>query len=335
MTNESRAYSCDLYLLCFDSAPTNILSMVVFIKQGLKERINLCLFFQSLADLLFMTMNVLMYIERIYMMASGASTSKKGPIFQFVFNNYLLGFYGFYWASGFMTMVIACERCFCVLSPLRSQIVLQTKSTLIILLVAFFLIVGGFFVIGTRWNVICVFNPRTSSSSLEMYPSEFYLLHKELIDTLDTYVYGVLIQGTFVLVLVVTTVIIIVKLRKMASWRETSSSAATTVRDVALTRMLIGCSILFIACNIPGLVFWVLIVFVPDFSLRGRYYNTFTFITNARRLFSYINSSFNFFIYYAIGSKFKATLHALCGRRGKARASGGHTVDRTAVTSIA
>ena len=307
--------------------------MVVFIKQGLKERINLCLFFQSLADLLYMTLNFLLYANRIYLMASGASS--RGPVFQFIFNNYLVGFFGLLWASGFMTMVIACERCFCVLSPLRSQIVLQTKSMLIIILVAFFLIVGGFFLIGTRWNIICVFDHRTNSSSLELYPSEFYLVHKNLIDMLDGYVYGVLLQGTFVLVLVVSTVLTVVKLHKMASWREKSSSAAMTVRDVALTRMLIGCSLLFMACSIPGGVFRLLIVFVPDISLRGRYYNTFTFLTSVTKLFSCVNSSFNFFIYYTMGSKFKATLHALCGRRGRAKASEGHAVHRTVTSSIA
>ena len=317
------------------STPTNILSMIVFIKQGLKERINLCMFFQSLADLLFMTTNFLIYFDRIHLAVSGVS-GRQGPVLRFILDNYLSGFYGFSFASGFMTMVIACERCFCVLSPLRSRRIFKTKSTLIIILVAFFVLVGGFFVIGTRWSITCVFNPRTNSSSLELYPSQFYLLHKKLIDTLNVYVYGILLQGTFVLVLIISTVITVVKLHKMTSWREQSSSVAgASVRDVALTRMLIGCSILFIACSTPSVLLRFLIMFVPDMSMRGRYYNTFIFSTGVMRLFSYVNSSVNFFIYYAIGSKFKATLHALCGRSGKAKASGVRAVDNTVVTNIA
>jgi hypothetical protein len=46
------------------SFPTNILSMAVFVKQGLKERINLCLFSLSLVDLVYMTFNFLLYCER-------------------------------------------------------------------------------------------------------------------------------------------------------------------------------------------------------------------------------------------------------------------------------
>ena len=251
----------------FASAPTNILSMVVFAKHGLKERINLCLFFQSLADILFMTVNFLIYVDRIYLEVSGLA--RRGPIIQFILGNYLVGFYAFNSASRFMTMVIACERCFCVLSPLRSQTVLQTKTTLVILLLAFFTIVGTGFVIATRWGLNCVFNPRTNSTSFELYPSKFYRNNKKAVDTLDGYIYGIVLPGIFLLVVCITTIITVVKLKKVASWREQSSSAAMTVRDVTLTRMLIGCSFLFIGCTIPAVVFRTMIVVIPDISLRG------------------------------------------------------------------
>ena len=98
--------------------------------------------------------------------------------------------------------------------------------------------------------------------------------------------------------------------------------------------MLIGCSVLFIACGIPGVMFKVIILFIPDMSLGGRYHNTFNFLTSVTRLCNYINFSFNFFIYYTIGSKFKATLHTLCGRRGMGggvKANDVHAVDKTVV----
>ena len=310
----------ELYRLSyFTSAPTNILSMVVFVKHGLKERVNLCLFVQSLADILYMTVSFILYADRIYLEIAGAT--RRGLIVKFMLSNNLIGFYAFNSASRFMTMVIACERCFCVLSPLRSQNVLKTKSMLVIILVAFFFILGAGFVIATRWSLTCIFNPRTNSSSLELYPSNFYLRNKRLIDALDGYIYGIVFQATFLFVVCIATVITVVKLKKVASWREQSSSAAATVRDVTLTWMLIGCSILFIVCTIPGMIFRTLIVVVPGISLRGRYLNTFAFMTSVTELFGYINSSCNFFIYYTIGSKFRATVHKLCRTRGKAKAN--------------
>ena len=307
--------------------------MVVFTKHGLKERINLCLFFQSLADIIYMTINLLVYADRIYLEISGSS--RRGHLVRFMLNNHIVGFYGFNWASGFMTMVIACERCFCVLSPLRSQHVLKTKTMLIIILVSFVVIVGGVFVIVLRWSITCVFNPRTNSTSPELYPSKFYLLNKKYVDTLDGYVYGIALPGTFLVVVFVATIITVVKLHQVVSWREQSSSAAMTVRDVALTRMLIGCSILFTVCTVPGVVFRLFILFVPDVSLLGRYYNTFTFMTSATELFGYINSSCNYFIYYTIGSKFRATVDSMCCKRGNIKPNSKHTVDKNALNCTA
>ena len=285
--------------------------MMVFTKQSLKERINLCLFFQSLADLVFMTVNVAMYSDTLYLELTGGA-SRGGPLLQFFTGTHLLVLYGFSWASGFMTTMIACERCFCVVSPLRSQNILKTKSTLVVVLVAFFLIVGGFFVISMRWSVTCVFDSRTNSSSLQVYPGTFYLRNKEFVDTLDGVVYGIVIPGTFLVTIIVATVVTVNKLKQMASWREKASSAAVSVRDVALTRMLIGCSVLFIVCTVPAVVFRVLILFVPEMSLGGRYRNMFRFITSVTELCAFVNSSFNFFIYYTMGSRYRATLGALC-----------------------
>ena len=294
----------------FLSAPTNILNMLVFTKHGLTERINLCLFFQSLADLAFMSINFLLYADRMYLGIT--NTTSRGPLTRFFTRTHLLGLYGFYWASGFMTMVIACERCLCVVSPLRSQNILNTRSTFIITLVAFFLILGGAFVIGMRWSLTCVFDSRTNSSYLQAYPGEFYLLNRPLVDTLDGVVYGIVLPGTFVVTVIISTVVTVSKLKRMASWREKTSSAAMSVRDVSLTRMLIGCSILFIVCTVPGVVFRVLILFVTDMSLAGRYYNTFKFIFSVTHLCAYTNSSVNFFIYCTMGTKYKQTLKSMC-----------------------
>ena len=293
--------------------------MMVFTKHGLKERINLCLFFQSLADFVFMTFNIILYADTLYLHFLDGSSSRRGAVSRFLINTHLIGFYGVVFASDFMTMVIACERCFCVVSPLRSQNILKTKSTLVVILVAFFFVIGGFFVVAMRWSVTCIFDPRTNSSSLQVYPGTFYLHNVKLVDMLDGVVYGVVLPGASIVIITVATVVTVNKLKQMASWREKASSAAVSVRDVALTRMLIGCSVLFIVCSVPAVMFRVLILIVPDLGIGGRYRNSFTFLISVTQMCNYINCSFNFFIYYAIGTKYRATLKAMCcsGTKGK------------------
>ena len=53
-----------LFLL---GGPANVINMAVFHRQGLKERINVCLFALSLADNLFLLYNVAVYGEQVWL----------------------------------------------------------------------------------------------------------------------------------------------------------------------------------------------------------------------------------------------------------------------------
>jgi hypothetical protein len=50
-----------------------------------------------------------------------------------------------------MSAVIASERCFCILFPLRSKTLLTTTTMAVVIVVAFVLIVGGLFVVAYRY----------------------------------------------------------------------------------------------------------------------------------------------------------------------------------------
>ena len=56
-----------LPILFLIGGPANVINMAVFYKQGLKERINVCLFAMSLADGLYLANNMLLYGEQLYL----------------------------------------------------------------------------------------------------------------------------------------------------------------------------------------------------------------------------------------------------------------------------
>ena len=56
-----------LPILFLIGGPANVINMAVFYKQGLKERINVCLFALSLADELYLVNNMVMYGEQLYL----------------------------------------------------------------------------------------------------------------------------------------------------------------------------------------------------------------------------------------------------------------------------
>ena len=299
--------------------------MLVFFKQGLKERINLCLFCLSLADLLYMLHSFLFNLDRMYQQvvnASGTSSSSSSSsssgfaraVFLFIVDNHLMGFRGLSWVSGMISTVIACERCLCVMRPLRSQGVLKTRTTAAFLLFATLVVLALLFIATTRWSVACVYDPVTNSTSRTLYSGRFYRENKEFVDAITGYVVSLALPAIYIGVVSTTTAATLVKLREVAAWREltTSSAAAMSSREVALTRMLVGVSVLYVICSMPVLALGVAILSVPEFSLHGRYYNTFNLMVSVFELFSYINSSVNFFVYCFLGSKYRETMKAMC-----------------------
>ena len=72
---------------------------------------------------------------------------------------------------------------------------------------------------------------------------------------MDSVVYGLGLPGVVMVVVTVTTLVTTIRLRKAASWRSESSSKVISSREVSLTKMLIGSSILFIICLSPMSLF--------------------------------------------------------------------------------
>nr|KAG5686966.1 hypothetical protein BaRGS_022967 [Batillaria attramentaria] len=297
-----------LPLLFLVSTPANVLNMIVFYRHGLRERINLCLFFQSLADLIYVLHSFFMYADRLYLAFDENNNSRYGPFLRFQVEHKLIGLGGFSWVSGFISAVVATERCFCIVSPLKSKTVLKTRTMAVIILMAHLVFVGGYFVLAARYQMVCVFNPVTLTTAITPFPTQFFLDNQRFMELLEVVVYGFALPGFCVTVVSVATLIIIVKLRKMAAWREqVSTTQAPTSRDLALTRMLVATSILFVVSISPGLVLRVAIVLEPDLSLTGRFYNTFNLLLSLSQLLCYVNSSVNAFFYYKIGSRYRET----------------------------
>ncbi|XP_076437016.1 uncharacterized protein LOC143276414 [Babylonia areolata] len=289
------------------AVPSNILNMLVFNKQGLKERVNLCLFYLSLVDLL----NVInRFVTSLDTLRSAFTTQTVGPVFQFIINNKLFGLHAFMSLSGFTSTLIACERCLCVVSPLRSQTLLKTRTTAVVLAVATVVIMSGSMVIGMRWSVMCVFDRLSNTTSKAVYSSQFREENKHILDGIS-FILGTLQVFIYVSVTTAATLVTSVKLRKMAAWREQTSTSTLSAREIALTRTLIAVSVLFLFCSVPAIISGIGFLFVPDFSLSGRYYNFTKLFVGLVELASVINSTFNFFVYCSLGSRYKETLCAL------------------------
>ena len=74
------------------------------------------------------------------------------------------------------------------------------------------------------------------------------------------------------------------------------------------------------------------LLFVPEMNTGRRYQNTFLMASWILEIASYINSSFNIFVYYSMGSRYRETMKALfCRGRVVAKLK---TMDTEQITTV-
>ncbi|KAL8597546.1 hypothetical protein ACOMHN_033417 [Nucella lapillus] len=297
-----------LQILFLIGGPGNVINMAVFFKQSLKDRVNLLLFSLSLADEIFLVLCMLLTAEEYFWERSGMS-----PLVKFITNSKILLFWGTCFVSFVLSAIIACERCYCVVRPLKYQTLMTTRTMAFIIVAVYAVILGLRFVIVFRYHVACVYDPDTGIESTVFTHTEFYLRHIDLIDNLDSIFFGAGLPVIIIIVVITTTAITITKLRQAMAWRSETSSTLSP-REVALTKMLIGTSVLLIICGIPSCLFRVACVFLPEVNTGGRNHNFYLMCLWVTEIFLYINSSFNIFIYYVMGSRYRETFWSLFKR---------------------
>ncbi|XP_076464484.1 uncharacterized protein LOC143296439 [Babylonia areolata] len=305
---------CLVSFLFLIGGPANVINMAVFWKQGVKDRVNLCLFVLSLTDELHLIMGMIHHGEQLHLQFT--TKEKFGPIDTFLTNNNLLGLMGFNFISYILSAIIATERCLCVLNPLKFQTLLRTRTMAAIILLVYSLVLSLYFIMAFRYRIGCVYDPSSEAVTKTGVTGEFYERHQELIDNLESFVFGVGLPGFVMVVVVTTTRLTVVKLRQIVTWRaETSSSISP--REVALTKMLVGTSILFMACIFPVALIRFSWLFLP--GMNSGHQNLSFFLTSLwiTELFTFINASLNIFVYYAMGSRYRETFWALFGRKSR------------------
>ena len=152
-----------LFLVGF---PANCINMAVFFKQGLKERINFCLFSLALVDLICLTEIFMINVERIYTQFTDGE--RMGPVQRYMVDNNVIGLYGFLYGSMLLYAIISVERCVCILFPLRAKTCISTKAIAFITVVGVLVLGFGRFAITAMYQVTCFYEMRTFMKAVLM-----------------------------------------------------------------------------------------------------------------------------------------------------------------------
>lgn len=292
--------------------PGNLINCLVFQRQGLKYRMNLSLFCLSLMDLLFLVSSlgfslVILLVffgmsEEHYLRAIQTST---GVICAFKAT------------SACFNMVITVERCLCVMLPLRATSLIRTSTMALIMASTSIIVQLGYLPLALKYQVRKV--ELNGITQWQLVLSETGLKYKNLIDKIVLSGMSTIIPLVTIAVATIATFIILVRLRTVMKWRKTISSTYSDneQQQTALAQMFVGVSIKFIIVTIPFTATILTHLSVPDFATAysTAYLSlTCTVITS---LFSAIDCSLNFCIYYTRSSHFSAECRKIGSRNFK------------------
>ena len=323
-------------LLAIFGMIANILNGIVFWKQGLRQRINFLLFCLACVDFVVVLHMMLHSVEFLASLVVGPF-QLYGPLQQIIANKRTNILYGFVYVSGFISTMIALDRCICITHPFTAKKILKTKVAGIIVIVTSAVLVGVHSIVSNKYRIRCEYYPDKGFTLKGYFPSQFYLENRFLVDVLNGVVYGLALPIFFFLTTTVTTVITAVKLRSAATWRRGQTSAAEAdSKEVAVTRMLIAVSCVFIVCSIPNIMYRVTPVFLPEFAVGGRNQNIVLLGLCLLHFFPTVNSSINFLFYFKMGSRYRIMLKSLfcqvSRKAGKAKES--QETNMSALSSI-
>ncbi|KAL8566571.1 hypothetical protein ACOMHN_054793 [Nucella lapillus] len=292
---------------------TNVINMVVFARQGLSDRIHLCLFSLAVSDtgfLLFLMSGKSYALVSLLDPVAGSYwlQAHNGP----VLGNYL----AFLVISNTITALISMERALCVLSPLKAAKFFKTKYMgLFIAVVAIYTLSVMNTAFALKYVILEATDPVTNTSTFISRLTPIYLRYRTLIDFLYIHVLLVTLPFICLVVVIVCTTAIILRLKVTASWRRKAVSAMTSVQkqEVTLTRMLVTVCCVFVVCMTPS-VSRALVLFsrLPGFLNTGHLCNAFKVTVALTHMLEAFNASINFHIYVRQSSRYRSTLKLMC-----------------------
>ncbi|GFN98808.1 chemosensory receptor a [Plakobranchus ocellatus] len=304
----------------------NSLSIAVFVKLGFSEPSNISLTALAICDftlaVLYTWNNLCFWLtyHNVQLPFHGANVTFLTGRAQWAFLSTTIA-----WITAFISF----ERCLCILFPLKVRRLITPRGTFVAMLIIILLTFCPSFFIYIRYKFIWVFNPYLNRTILDSIPvhSEFAILFEKI----SVAICGV-IQPVFAFsIVVICTVVLVVQLRKISSWRMSvtsaksqrlqseknaaSSSSAAEARisqkEERLVRMVVAIATIFIVNYIPTCIGLLCYVVFDEFNHFGVYKKISIVSGFIISLGQPLSGSVNIVIYYRMASKFRSVFRRL------------------------
>ncbi|XP_059168453.1 FMRFamide receptor-like [Physella acuta] len=289
----------------------NIINIIVFCKQGYEDSVNITLTALAVSDI-----GALVTVLMVNVMVNPWFTKASLPIVAIDFAS-LLGFYPhnyFIRVCGLITAFASCERCLCVLVPLKvKQIVTKRFSVTVNVLIFIIMLLDLFpiyYVVYLDWMFVPGLNKTIIAASVRENPYNIFGISYFVTDLFLPYF-------TF-FVIIFNNITIGLKLNSRSKWIQSVSQKPSNKekfvsnKEKKVVLMLTVVSVIFIVCLIPQSAILTAVSQVSGLMHGGNYFDVSLLCYSISYLMEAVCSSVNILVYYKMSSKYRKVLQSIC-----------------------
>lgn len=292
-------------LICVVSVAGNVVNCLVFWRQGLKDRMNVCLFSLALANGFYMSCTFAVQCVAAFIHFSsellGEEYSSKG------FAYFRCVLYAGRATTHCITMVIAVERCLRVVYPLQARSLNQTHRIKVLVLSLFILLNGLYLLFPFSYHVDQK-KRKNEEWHWTVTRTQFLVENNVLVVTLIFVVLESFLPVVALMTVSISTVITVTHLQAAMKWRKSICCRDDHGQQVALTKMLVMVSCVYIITVTPLVSRQISFLFLPQCLFVDSCPLIFSTLGCVVYAIFDINSCVNTFIYYSRSSRFRQEL---------------------------
>ncbi|CAL1541310.1 unnamed protein product, partial [Lymnaea stagnalis] len=287
---------------------TNIINIIVFLKQGFKDSVNVSLFALAVSDV--GMLGTLIWHNLCF----NPLFHDADLPFDSIEMQYLTGGWPhvmFTRITSWITAFITLERCLCIAMPLKIKIIFTPKRVTIIMVSIFVILIASVSPVYYANRYGMKFFPDRNKTLLGL----IYTPDREQVEKVSFTINNIIVPFSAFLTILSCTIILVVKLKNKTKWRQRSAvsgqSETMSSRDQKVTRMVVMISTLFIVCFTPICVLFIGMTVEPGLSIDGKYHNMFFVVFSFGYILETTNSALNIFIYYNMSTKYRDVFRQL------------------------
>ncbi|CAL1527141.1 unnamed protein product, partial [Lymnaea stagnalis] len=293
---------------------TNGINMVIFLKQGLDNSVNISLFGMSVSDTLSLV-TLLWYNVCLNPLFFNAGLTVDPIELQ-----HLTGCYPhdcFSRITCLITLYITAERCLCIALPLKVNQIVTPARTAVVVWLLFLLMISLLIPEYAYLRIDWKYFPQFNKTLMGLVPRTEY---SDMMG-LTAILYATVLLVSFVAVILLT-ILLIYKLRTKQKWRMEVTSDATQQETISLRNkktiaMVVLIAIVLIVCSTPIVIVYIWMFLDVEFSFTGTYSWLYFAIGSFAQVFEVLNASINIIMFYTMSSKYRETFSQVFGRCAK------------------